>query len=116
MHGTASTALQPISKVARACLDDICIIVLLTQCAVQESHNPAIFPLIFDDSIDIPDVSQFGYVSTHDEGVLVKAEAGLALLSMSGYGKPHYPASKGELYDINCDPGGILPGTVVLSV
>ena len=63
----------------------------------QKSHATAVFPVIFDDSVDSPGVGELGDGELQGEGVLGKAEIRAALLSMSGYGKPEYPDSKGEL-------------------
>ncbi|MCJ1431650.1 hypothetical protein MMC27_001005 [Xylographa pallens] len=60
----------------------------------QKSHATAVFPVIFDDSVDSLGVREFGDEAAQGEGVLGKAEIRAALLSMSGYGKPQYPDSK----------------------
>ncbi|MCJ1392606.1 hypothetical protein MMC18_005476 [Xylographa bjoerkii] len=61
----------------------------------QKSHSTAVFPIIFDDSVDSSGAGDFGDGGPQGEGVLGKAELRAALLSMSGYGKPQYPDSKG---------------------
>ena len=63
----------------------------------QKSHATAVFPVIFDDLVDSPGIGEFGDEAAQGEGVLGKAEIRAALLSMSGYGKPQYPDSKGTL-------------------
>ena len=63
----------------------------------QKSQATAVFPVIFDDSVDSSGVGAFGDGAPEGEGVLGKAEIRAALLSMSGYGKPEYPDSKGTL-------------------
>ena len=64
----------------------------------QELHSAAVFPVIFDDSVESSVVGELGVSDSHGEGVLSKADLRAALLSMSGYGKPQYPDSKSKLH------------------
>ncbi|MCJ1378665.1 hypothetical protein MMC17_001764 [Xylographa soralifera] len=64
---------------------------------IQKSYTTAVLPVIFDDSVDSSGAGGLEDGESQGEGVLGKAEIRAALLSMSGYGKPQYPDSNGEL-------------------
>jgi len=76
---------------------------------MQNIHTQAVFPIIFDDSSDLVGSVELEDGDAQDEGLLAQSNVRVALLSMSGYGKPQYSDTKGKSTCLSSLVFGHLP-------